>query len=307
MSYPPAKRQRSNTSRESANGTPQTAAPALRHHQVNPGLSLYSPTGYDNGGYSIQPTARQAVAYNPYSPGPVTNPANGYAGTYQTSSAAYGAGPYSPQHQANTFAAHYSQAPPNGHMAPHHTHYTPGVNAIRNGTFAETPSQTQTQTLLHSQSPQPGTGGTYSPVPTPHHITAYQHQQSRTNTPTTTIPQHPHPSLSQYGEPYATQPTAHATSYHSNANSYSDPSPMNTHFSPAAHLPSPAHLHSPAPLATSMHQNGNSHTPEDMQDDDEDEDALGEMADDSTEVCKGLHAILKLQSPILKILKFDLE
>lgn len=283
MSYPPAKRQRSNTSRESANGTPQTAAPALRHHQVNPGLSLYSPTGYDNGGYSIQPTARQAVAYNPYSPGPVTNPANGYAGTYQTSSAAYGAGPYSPQHQANTFAAHYSQAPPNGHMAPHHTHYTPGVNAIRNGTFAETPSQTQTQTLLHSQSPQPGTGGTYSPVPTPHHITAYQHQQSRTNTPTTTIPQHPHPSLSQYGEPYATQPTAHATSYHSNANSYSDPSPMNTHFSPAAHLPSPAHLHSPAPLATSMHQNGNSHTPEDMQDDDEDEDALGEMADDSTE------------------------
>lgn len=82
---------------------------------------------------------------------------------------------------------------------------------------------------------------------------------------------------------------------------------MNTHFSPAAHLPSPAHLHSPAPLATSMHQNGNSHTPEDMQDDDEDEDALGEMADDSTEVCKGLHAILKLQSPILKILKFDLE
>ncbi|KAI1087474.1 hypothetical protein F5B19DRAFT_475399 [Rostrohypoxylon terebratum] len=306
MSYPPAKRQRSNTSRESANGTPQTVPPALRHHQVNPvnpvnpGLSLYSPTGYENGGYAIQPTARQTVTYNPYSPSPVTNPANGYAGTYQTSSAAYGTGSYSPQPQANAFAAHYSQAPPNGHITSHHTHYTPGVNAIRNGTFAETQPQTQTQTLLQSQSPQPGTGGTYSPVPTNHHITTYQHQhqhqhqQSRTNTPTTTIPQHPqHPqhTLSQYGEPYTThtthttQPTAHATPYHSNANSYSDPSTMNSHFSPATHLPSPAHLHSPAPLPTSMHQNGNGHTPEDMEDDDEDDDddALGEMADDSTE------------------------
>ncbi|KAI1214398.1 uncharacterized protein F4807DRAFT_126753 [Annulohypoxylon truncatum] len=284
MSYPPAKRQRSNTSRESANGTPQTTAPALRHHQVNPGLSIYSPTGYENGGYSLQPTARQAVTYNPYSPGPVTNSAGGYAGTYQTSSAAYSAGPYSPQQQANSFAAHYSQAAPNGHMASHPSHYTQaGVNGIRNGNFAETQAQTQTQTLLQSQSPQPGTGGTYSPVPTNHHVTSYQHQQPRTNPPTSTIPQHPQHPLSQYGEPYTTQPTAHATSYHTNANSYSDPSTLNSHFSPA-HLPSPAHLHSPAPLPTPIHQNGNSLTPEDMQDDDDDEDALGEAADESTEV-----------------------
>ncbi|KAI1098963.1 hypothetical protein F4804DRAFT_323308 [Jackrogersella minutella] len=286
MSYPPAKRHRSNTSRDSANGVSQTAAPALRHHQVNPGLNLYSPTGYDNGGYSLQPTTRQTVAYNPYSPGPVTNSAGGYTGTYQTSPAGYGPGPYSPQQQAASFAAHYSQAPPTGHMASHATHYTQaGVNGIRNGNFAETQAQTQTQTLLQGQSPQPGAGGTYSPVPTNHHVTSYN-QQPRTNPPTSTIAQHQQHPLSQYGEPYTSQPTAHAASYHATANSYSDPSTLNSHFSPA-HLPSPAHLHSPAPLSTPAHHTGNGNTPEDdfPEDDiDDDEDAQCETADESTEV-----------------------
>ncbi|KAI1135863.1 hypothetical protein F5Y05DRAFT_393608 [Hypoxylon sp. FL0543] len=282
MSYPPAKRQRSNTSRDPANGTPQTAPPALRHHQVSQGLNLYSPTGYENGGYPIQPAARQQVSYNPYSPGAVTNSTGGYGGTYQASSTGYGTGAYSPQQQATAFAAHYSQGPPNGHMASHATHYTQAnVNGIRNGNFADTQAQTQTQTLLQGQSPQPGAGGTYSPIPTNHHVTNYS-QQPRTNTPTATIPQHPQHSLSQFGEPYTTQPSAHAA-YHSNPNSYSDPSTLNSHFSPA-HLPSPAHLHSPAPLPTSMAQNGNGHTPEDFHDDDDEEDAQGETADESTEV-----------------------
>ncbi|KAI0133306.1 hypothetical protein F4776DRAFT_624989 [Hypoxylon sp. NC0597] len=281
MSYPPAKRQRSNTSRDTVNGNPQTAPPALRHHPVSQGLGLYS--GYENGGYSLQPAARQTVSYNPYSPGAVTNSTGGYGGTYQASSTGYGAGPYSPQQQANTFAAHYSQAPPNGHMASHATHYTQaGVNGIRNGNFADTQAQTQTQTLLQGQSPQPGAGGTYSPVPTNHHVTTYN-QQPRNNAPTSTIPQHPQHALSHFGEPYTTQPSAHAASYHTNTNSYSDPSSLNTHFSPA-HLPSPAHLHSPAPLSTPMTHNGNGHTPEDLQDDDDEEDAQGEMADESTEV-----------------------
>ncbi|KAI1471004.1 uncharacterized protein F4812DRAFT_162379 [Daldinia caldariorum] len=280
MSYPPAKRQRSNTSRDSVNGNPQTTAPALRHHQISPGISLYSPTGYENGGYSLQPTARQTVAYNPYSSGAVTNSAGGYGGAYQASSAGYGAGPYSPQQQANTFVAHYSQPPTNGHMTSHATHF----NGIRNGAFAETQAQAQaqaqTQTLLQGQSPQTATGGTYSPVPTNHHITNYN-QQQRTNPSASTIPQH----LSQYGEPYTSQPTAHATSYHASTNSYSDASTLNSHFSPA-HLQSPAHLASPAPLSTSATQNGNGHTPEDLmqEDDDEEEDAQGEMADESTDV-----------------------
>lgn len=278
MSYPPAKRQRSNTSRDSVNGNPQTTAPALRHHQISQGINLYSPTGYENGGYSLQPAARQTVAYNPYSPGAVTNSAGGYGGAYQTSSTGYGAGPYSPQQQANTFAAHYSQPPTNGHMTSHATHF----NGIRNGNFAETQAQAQaqTQTLLQGQSPQTAAGGTYSPVPTTHHIANYN-QQQRTNPPTSTIPQH----LSQYGEPYTSQPAAHATSYHASTNSYSDASTLNSHFSPA-HLQSPAHLASPAPLSTSAAQNGNGHTPDDVmqEDDDEEEDAQGETADESTDV-----------------------
>ncbi|KAI2632577.1 hypothetical protein GGS26DRAFT_591017 [Hypomontagnella submonticulosa] len=290
MSYPPAKRQRSNTSRDSVNGNPQTAAPALRHHQVAQGLSLYSPTVYENGGYPLQPTARQPVNYNPYSPGAVTNAAGGYGGAYQASSTGYGAGPYSPQQQPNGFAAHYSQTSSNGHMTPHATHYAQaGVNGIRNGSFAETQAQVQaqaqaqTQTLLQGQSPQTAAGGTYSPIPTNPHVAGYG-QQPRTNTPTT-MPQHPQHALSQYGEPYTSQPAAHATSYHASANSYSDPSStLNSHFSPA-HLHSPAHLASPAPLPTPTPQNGNGHTPdEDMSDSDDEEDAQGETADESTEV-----------------------
>lgn len=293
MSYPPAKRQRSNTSRDSVNGNPQTAAPALRHHQVAQGLSLYSPTVYENGGYPLQPTARQPVNYNPYSPGAVTNAAGGYGGAYQASSTGYGAGPYSPQQQPNGFAAHYSQTSSNGHMTPHATHYAQaGVNGIRNGSFAETQAQVQaqaqaqTQTLLQGQSPQTAAGGTYSPIPTNPHVAGYG-QQPRTNTPTT-MPQHPQHALSQYGEPYTSQPAAHATSYHASANSYSDPSStLNSHFSPA-HLHSPAHLASPAPLPTPTPQNGNGHTPdEDMSDSDDEEDAQGETADESTEVRTG--------------------
>ncbi|OTB04102.1 hypothetical protein M426DRAFT_321199 [Hypoxylon sp. CI-4A] len=278
MSYPPAKRQRSNTSRESLNGTPQTTAPALRHH-VSQGLSLYSPTGYENGGYSLQAATRPQVSYNPYTPGPVTHATAGYGGTYQTQAPSdYAAGPYGSQQQANNFAAHYSQAPSNGHMTSHATHYAQaGMNTLRNGGFADT--QTQTQALLQGQSPQSGTSGTYSPVPTNHQITNYN-QPPRTNTPTSTIQQH---SLPQYGEPYNPQPTPHATAYHANANSYSDPSTLNSHFSPA-HIPSPAHLPSPATLPTPVHQNGHIHTPDQEMQEQDDEDAQGETADESTEV-----------------------
>ncbi|XXG98824.1 hypothetical protein Hte_005154 [Hypoxylon texense] len=59
MSYPPAKRQLSNTSRESANGTPQTAPPSLRYSHIGQGLNLYPSPAYENGGYSLQPAARQ--------------------------------------------------------------------------------------------------------------------------------------------------------------------------------------------------------------------------------------------------------
>ncbi|KAI1389226.1 uncharacterized protein F4822DRAFT_405395 [Hypoxylon trugodes] len=287
MSYPPAKRQRSNTSRDSVNGTPQTTAPALRHHQVNQGINLYSPTGYENGGYPLQTTARQQVNYNPYSPNTVTNTTGGYGGAYQTSSTGYGSGPYSPQQQTPSFATHYSQAPTNGHMTSHVAHYAQAaMNGIRNGTFAtETQAQTQTQTLLQGQSPQAGTGGTYSPIPT-NHVTNYNQQQQQpqqpANPPTSTLSQHPQHSLSQYGEPYPSQTVAHPTTYHASTNSYSEtPSTLNSHFSPA-HLPSPSHLHSPAPMSTPLTHNGNGHTPEDLQE--IDDDAQGETADESTEI-----------------------
>ncbi|KAI1374733.1 hypothetical protein F4677DRAFT_153820 [Hypoxylon crocopeplum] len=284
MSYPPAKRQRSNTSRESANTTAQTTAPALRHAQVGQGLNLYSPTGYENGGYPLQHAARPPVTYNPYSSNAVTNPTGGYGGAYPASTTGYGAGPYSPQQQSNGFAAHYSQPPSNGHMPSHATHYAQaGINGIRNGSFTETQAQaqaqvqtqTQTQTLLQAQS-SPGTNGTYSPISTNHH-TNYNQQPPRNAPPP--IQQHPQHHLSQYAESYTPQPAAHAASYHASTNSYSDTSTLNSHFSPAA-LPSPAPLPPPAP----RNGNGNGHTPDEDMHDNDDEDAQGETADESTEV-----------------------
>lgn len=234
MSYPPAKRQRSNTSRESANGTPQTAPPSLRHSHLAAGLSLYPSPGYENGGYPLQAAARQQISYNPYSPSAVTTPTGGYGGPYQTSTTGYGPGPYSPQQQANNFAAQYAaQSPPNGHMTYHNTNFQ---------------------------------------------------QQPRPNPATTTM-QHQHqPTLADYAESYTPQPTAHAPPYHPNTNSYPDATVLNSHFSPAqmsspAPIPSPAHLPTPAP------QNGYRHTPEEeFGEMDEEEDAQGEMADESTEV-----------------------
>ncbi|KAI2610420.1 hypothetical protein GGR54DRAFT_375309 [Hypoxylon sp. NC1633] len=284
MAYPPAKRQRSNTSRDSANVTAQTTAPALRHAQVNQGLSLYSAAAYENGGYSLQPTAHQPVSYNPYTPNQVTNATGGYGGAYQASTAGYGAGPYSPQQQANGFAAHYPQASPtNGHMTPHATHYTQAdLNGMRNRSFAETQAQAQVppQTLLQGQSPQSGTGVAYSPIPTNHHAAAFAQQQSRTNTPTPALQQQQHQqhALSQYADPYPPQPMPHATSYHASTGSYSDSSTLNSRFSPEP-------LRSPAPLPTPAAQSENAHSPDEMMhEDSEEEDAQGEAADDSTEV-----------------------
>ncbi|KAL7623649.1 hypothetical protein AAE478_005201 [Parahypoxylon ruwenzoriense] len=278
MSYPPAKRQRSNTSRESVNGNPQTTAPALRHAQLNQGLGLYpSAAGYENGGYTLQPAARQPVNYNPYSPSAVTNAAGAFGGAYQTSSAGYGAGPYSPQQQTNTFAPQYSQTASNGQMTSHATHFAQaGVNGIRNGSFADTQvqvqAQAQAQALVQGQASQAVSGATYSPISTSHHVAGYS-QPPRANNAQTTLPHHPHHPLSQYGEPYTSQPTAHAT-YHATTASYPDPTTLNSHFSPA-------------PLPTPTPQNGNRQTPEEglreNDEEEEEEDAQGETADESTE------------------------
>ncbi|KAI5860440.1 hypothetical protein GGS23DRAFT_237135 [Durotheca rogersii] len=296
MSYPPAKRQRSNTSRDSVNGTPQTAAPALRHAQLSQGLGLYtSPTAYDNGGYGLQPAPRQPITYHTYSPSSVANSAGAFSGAYQTS-AGYGAGPYSPQ-QAVAFAAQYAQTPANGQMGSHAAHFAqPGVDEMRNGGFADAQVQVQTQAqvqaqaqaqaLVQGQASQAGSGATYSPIPTTHHISSYS-QPPRPNdvSTTTTLPHHPPHALSQYGDSYGSQPTAHAT-YHATSTPYPDAATLNSHFSPA-----------PIPAPTAQNGNGNQHTPEDVMHENGDEDAQGETTDESTEMVYS-HAELSLRDSL---------
>ncbi|KAI1494247.1 hypothetical protein F5X96DRAFT_617958 [Biscogniauxia mediterranea] len=260
MSFPPAKRQRSNTSRESVNSTPQTAAPALRQSQVHPSLGLYSPAGYNNAAaaaaaYATQPAAHQNITYGSYAASPVTTTQpNGYAGGYQTSSNPYGASPYSPQQPPNAYAAQYSQPQPSPQLATHGGHYAqPAMNGVQNGAYAQ------------AHASQPAARGTYSPVPASHQTASYHQPQHRG---AATPIQHPQHSIPQYGDSYGSHAAPQPTSYHTTAAHYADPTTMSTHYSPA-------------PMSVS--QSGSRHISEEPEESDE-EDAQGETADESTEV-----------------------
>ncbi|CAJ2512072.1 Uu.00g076970.m01.CDS01 [Anthostomella pinea] len=283
MSYPPSKRQRSNTSREAVHTTPQTQAPALRQahvnqvSQINPSLGgLYSPGAYTNGGYAPPPSGLPTVNYGSYAANPVTSQHNGYGGGYQNSStaaaaaaAAYGAGPYSPQQQAHAYnTTHYPQPQPSPQLPSHNGHYPQAaLNGVQNGGYPTT------------HTPQPGTRGPYSPAPVPpsHQATTYHQPQPRNPTAAIQHAQHP---ITQYGESFSSQPSSHATAYHTNATPYPEPTVNHTNTTPYTESTVNQH-YSPAPLPTPQHDDRP--MSEDPPEND-DEDAQGETADESTEV-----------------------
>ncbi|KAI0019460.1 hypothetical protein F4780DRAFT_446546 [Xylariomycetidae sp. FL0641] len=204
MDYPPAKRQRSFTSRDSATHTPQTTAPGLRQSQVVSSLgALYSPTAYHNGGYP----------YGSYAASPVTTQHNGYGGGYPTSNTAYGTSPYSPQQQPSTYATQYTQ---NG------AYGQPGLGGIQDGGYAA---------QAHSQA---AAGAPYSPVHATHQAPSYHQPQPRNHSITI---QHSQPSLSHYTDSYTSQTSAHTTPYHASPSPFTDPT-VSQQYSPAP-LPTP--------------------------------------------------------------------
>ncbi|KAI8634241.1 hypothetical protein F5Y19DRAFT_205934 [Xylariaceae sp. FL1651] len=278
MSYLPAKRQRSNTSRESSNTIPQTTAPALRQHpsQLNGSLALYpiaaASAGYNNGYATTQsataPSAhQQTVSYASYSAGPVTTQHNGYGGGggYQNgpSTAGYGATPYSPQHQTNPYANQYAHAQPSPQLSPHTGHYAPpGLNGVQNGGYTQT----------HAHNPQSATRMTYSPVSSNHQTAAAYSQQppQRNNAAAVaTMQTQSQHGLSSYGESYSSHTPTHSAQYQNTPSSYPDPT-VATHYSPA-------------PLPTPQSHDVSRHMSEDLPENDE-EDAQGEPADESTEI-----------------------
>ncbi|KAK5632484.1 hypothetical protein RRF57_008198 [Xylaria bambusicola] len=283
MSYLPTKRQRSNTSRESSNAIPQTTAPPLRHQPSHPShlngnLALYqtasTSAGYNNGPYAAAatqsttapPVHHQAVTYASYSAGPVTTQHNGYgSGGYQNnaSAAAYGTASYSPQHQTNPYATQYAHAQASPQLSPHAGHYAQSaLGGIQNGAYTQT----------HTHNPQTATRMTYSPISTPHpSATAILESTSqRNNAAMATIQtQQHHNSLASYGDSYATHTPTHSGQYQTASPSYPDPS-VTGHYSPA-------------PLPTPQSHDVSRHMSEDLAEND-DEDAQGEPADDSTEV-----------------------
>ncbi|KAI3327804.1 hypothetical protein HD806DRAFT_335402 [Xylariaceae sp. AK1471] len=281
MSYLPAKRQRSNTSRESSNAIPQTTAPALRQHpnHLNGNLALYptaaaTSAGYSNGAYAAatQPTAppsahHHTVSYASYSAGPVTTQHNGYgSGGYQNnaSAAGYGATPYSPQHQTNPYANQYTHAQQSPQLSPHAGHYAPpGLNGVQNGGYTQT----------HSHNPQTATRMTYSPVSTNHQTAASYNQpppqQQRSNVAVAAMQSQPQHALSSYGDSYSSHTPTHSGQYQTASPSYPDPNV-------AAH-------YSPAPLPTPQSHDVSRHMSEDLTEN-EDEDAQGEPADESSEI-----------------------
>ncbi|KAI1340050.1 hypothetical protein F5Y15DRAFT_62635 [Xylariaceae sp. FL0016] len=257
MSYLPAKRQRSNTSRESADSTPQTAAPALRQSpQIHSNIAVgpYSPTTYGNDPYAPQPS-HQNIAYGSYSASPVTLQHNGYGGGYHTSSNAYTTATYSPQQTANAYATQYAQPQPSAQYSSHAGPYTQtALNGLHNGGFSQSPT------------PQPPSAGPYSPITSSHHTTTH-HTANYQQTQPPPI-HHSQQPIPQYRDPYASQSPPQATPYHSNHSSYSEPSMSQ-------------HQYSPAPLPTP--QNDNPPILEESPEND-DEDAQGEIADDYCQV-----------------------
>ncbi|KAI0484144.1 hypothetical protein GGR56DRAFT_612559 [Xylariaceae sp. FL0804] len=251
MAYPPpAKRQRSNTSRESANTTPQTSAPALRGPPppVNPGLaSLYEAGDYGNASYAATPTAHQSIAYAPYSH-------NGYPGSYHHSSAAAAAayGSYSSQQQPTAYATPYQPAQQSPHLPSHTAHYSqPTLNGLQNGGYS------------------PAATRPYSPITADHHAAAaaYQQQPQPPSHAHATHIQHSQPSLPQYGDAYTSHTPPQAAPYQAAPAPYADPT-VAQHYSPAP-MPTPQH----DARHVSDGSVGN-----------EDEDAQGETADESSEL-----------------------
>ncbi|GAP83622.1 hypothetical protein SAMD00023353_0500040 [Rosellinia necatrix] len=284
MSYLPAKRQRSNTSRESSNTIPQTTAPALRQHPSHPShlngsLALYptaaaSAAGYNNGPYAAatQPTAaasahHQAVTYASYSAGPVTTQHNGYgSGGYQgnaSTAAAYGATPYSPQHQPNPYANQYTHAQASPQLSPHGGHYaSAGLNGVQNGAYTQT----------HTHNPQTAARMTYSPIPANHQTAASYNQPppQRNNVAVAAMQsQAQHGNIPSYGDTYASHTPTHSGQYQTASPSYQDAT-VPTHYSPA-------------PLPTPQSHDVSRHMSEDLTEND-DEDAQGEPADESAEI-----------------------
>ncbi|KAI0395715.1 hypothetical protein F5Y17DRAFT_184592 [Xylariaceae sp. FL0594] len=273
MSFQPAKRQRSDTSRESSNVIPQTSAPALR--QLTNNLALYSttptPGTYSNGAYgATQPNTapsanHHAVSYAPYSASPVTGHHNGYGSTgYQNnaSAAGYGGTPYSPQHQTNPYAAanHYPHTQASPQLSPH---FAPsGIGGVQNGAYAQSHSHAPTAARM-----------TYSPVATSHQTTApYSQPQSQRSNATLAAAMHgqsQHSSLSSYGDSYTAHTTTHSGQYQNPSPTYPDPT-IATNYSPA-------------PLSTPQSHDVSRHMSEGPTENG-DEDAQGESADESSEI-----------------------
>ncbi|RYP68945.1 hypothetical protein DL771_006367 [Monosporascus sp. 5C6A] len=252
MSFPPAKRQRSNTSRDFANNAPQTAAPGLRQHPQlqDPIPALYTAAaayGNDHGGYNPQSPVRQTVDYTSAYPPPnavTTAQSKGYTTAYH------------PQ----------AHAPPS--MA-YEESYSPQLQT-RNHSYATAQYQQQ------QGYPQPGLNGShthngytralqsevlraYSPTPHPNPQTT-GHGQAQ-----------PQNSFVQYGDAYTSQPAPHIPSYRGSTTPYPDPT-INPQYSPPPAPPPPQQ--SPP--------NGNGQAAEDSGGNDS-EDAMGEAADDPTE------------------------
>ncbi|KAI1438910.1 hypothetical protein GGR50DRAFT_636347 [Xylaria sp. CBS 124048] len=278
MSYLPAKRQRSNTSRESSNAIPQTSAPALRQlpNHLSANLALY-PTGAPSAGYSNSPyaatqsTAAPAghhpiLAFASYSANPVTTHHGAYgSGGYQNnaSTTGYGAAPYSPQHQPNPYANQYTHPQASPQLSPHTGQYAlPGLSGVQNAGF--------------THNPQSGPRMTYSPVPTVSKeyqtATSYSQQPPQRSNPAISTMQQSqaqHGGLSSYGDSYSSHTPTHSGQYQTASPSYQDTS-MTPHYSPA-------------PMPTPQSHDVSRNMSEDLTEND-DEDAQGEPADDSAEI-----------------------
>ncbi|KAI1323485.1 hypothetical protein F5Y16DRAFT_403394 [Xylariaceae sp. FL0255] len=277
MSYLPAKRQRSNTSRESGNVIPQTNPPALRQHQQHHHQHHHHPQQPQlNGTIAIYPTVLAAAAYTNDAYAQQTHSqqqysayaANGYGanaggGPYQntTSSATYGAtSPYSPQHPTpNPYANQYAQ--PSPQLSPHYT--SNGLNGAHG--LSNTYHQSQQPSRI-----------TYSPIPTPHPTTAaaYHQPPSRGDAAIAALQSAQQHGLSSY-DSYPSHSPSHASHYQSTQSPYPDTS-VTSHYSPGT-------ISTPLNMSRHMSEDFGAGENDDQQEDD-DEDAQGEPADESPEI-----------------------
>ncbi|KAI1179721.1 hypothetical protein F4777DRAFT_574547 [Nemania sp. FL0916] len=320
MSFQPAKRQRSNTSRESTNAIPPTTAPALRQHQhqaqhqhqhashLNGSPLSGSPLNgshlngshlngsHLNGNLALYPSAAAASAGYGTASYAATTPSAAASAHQALAYASYPAGPVTTQHNGYGSGG-YSTSASTGYGT---TPYSPQHQTNPYGQYSH--AQASPQLSPHAGHFSSGLNGVQNvqsvqSVQNAGYPPTHSHNPQATTRITYSPVSAANPAAASYNQPPPQRSTASVAalqnqSHHSSLSSYSDSYGTHTptthsgpyhSASPSYQDPSVASHYSPAPMPTPQSHDVSRQMSEDLTENEE-EDAQGEPADESAEL-----------------------